>query len=714
MQQNVDDLVRPNQGNEDGADAVQERSLSSKDKVSTSDGANGVESQSAEAEGEETRKPQIARRPNAPSKADLEDHLPLHLEYRSWCPHCVAGKGISDQHRQATDGHNGDLGITVSLDYCFMTAEEAEDDMRAILICYDHNKSGLWALPVEHKGAQQDVIKWVVDKLEECGYSGVPVTLKSDQEPAMISLKQGIAIRRKAETPMIESPVRESKSNGRIERAIRKWQAQFRTIRHHLESRLRTSLDNQCALVEWMIVWVADMLSKFKVHENGKTNYEMNTQHKCKHKIIGFGEKVYFQFKMPDTERNACSNEKSGTGYFVGIVNRNTQYLISTSDGIIACSTVRRLPDEEAYDKTCLEDVKVKYSDYIHGGARTKPTTVKFASAPSAAQPDQQPIVTNYASRALKLTAKDFVKHDFTAGCAGCEYLVTGLGGRKGHSSECRQRMEDLLAGDDAGSKRVKEASERRDLWLAEQLHNQDVKPSDTVVAEVVDADMTLPEVAPEELVDARVKPSDTVLNDEHEREQQNSTAYGDTAMSPVKDDSTLLEDGASASTDIRIRSPVRAPPVKRRTETEDESMGDEATKIRRTRANDESMAEPTTAGNDDVDILSLDKCLGSIEDMSPDERRIVAAAIFSVDITEVFSPVRVTEVAAKYGLVPGTSFDLTNGWDFSIGEHRTRAWKHIKKEDPYCVIGSPPCTLFSMLMELVKTQHKGDPEWAK
>ena len=98
MQQNVDDLVRPNQGNEDGADAVQERSLSSKDKVSTSDGANGVESQSVEAEGEETRKPQIARRPNAPSKADLEEHFPLHLEYRSWCPHCVAGKGLSLIH----------------------------------------------------------------------------------------------------------------------------------------------------------------------------------------------------------------------------------------------------------------------------------------------------------------------------------------------------------------------------------------------------------------------------------------------------------------------------------------------------------------------------------------------------------------------------------------------------------------------------------------
>ena len=49
----------------------------------------------------------------------------------------------------------------------------------------------------------------------------------------MMKLKRAIAIRRQAETALVESPVRESKSNGKIERAIRKWQWQFRTLRHH-------------------------------------------------------------------------------------------------------------------------------------------------------------------------------------------------------------------------------------------------------------------------------------------------------------------------------------------------------------------------------------------------------------------------------------------------------------------------------------------------
>ena len=222
------DLIRPNLRNEMRVDAVQEGGASSSGGGDTGLNSSGnVVSQSACAEGEESRKPNVARRPHTPTKQEVEDHLPLHLEYRSWCPHCVAGKGISDQHRRDMHGDGEDLGITISLDYCFMTADEAEEDMRAILVCYDHSKSGFWVLPVEHKGAQEEVVKWVTDKVEESGYGGMTVTLKSDQEPAMLSLKQAIAVRRKAETPMIESPVRESKSNGRIERAIRTWQAQF-------------------------------------------------------------------------------------------------------------------------------------------------------------------------------------------------------------------------------------------------------------------------------------------------------------------------------------------------------------------------------------------------------------------------------------------------------------------------------------------------------
>ena len=231
--------------------------------VLVGDDANVAEEEAVQ---ERAHIPRIAGRPYTSSKSEVDAHFPLHLEYRSWCPHCKAGRGISMQHRYQPERDESHLGTTWSLDYCFMTAEEEEDDMRAILVVYDHAKLGLWTLPVEKKGADENVVSWVVGKLEECCYAGTPITLKSDQEPAMMSLKRAIAIRRRTETPLVESPVRESKSNGKIERAIRRWQGQFRTLRHHLEGRLGTKLENSSALIEWLIVWTADMLTKYAIH----------------------------------------------------------------------------------------------------------------------------------------------------------------------------------------------------------------------------------------------------------------------------------------------------------------------------------------------------------------------------------------------------------------------------------------------------------------
>ena len=134
---------------------------------------------------------------------------------------------------------------------------------------------------------------------------------------------------------------------------------------------------------------------------------------------------------------------------FVGIINRNTQYFIATEEGIVTCATVRRLPDGEAYDKSCLSDIKIHYNDYIRDGARSKPIGVRIAVTKNTTAPDPNPIVSNYRPRGLQLRKDDFSSHGFTGGCPGCEFLATGLGGRRPHSAECRLRMGELLAGDE-------------------------------------------------------------------------------------------------------------------------------------------------------------------------------------------------------------------------------------------------------------------------
>ena len=63
---------------------------------------------------------------------------------------------------------------------------------------------------------------------------------------------------------------------------------------------------------------------------------------------------------------------------------------------------------------------------------------------------------------------------------------------------------------------------------------------------------------------------------------------------------------------------------------------------------------------------------------------------ICGVDITEVYSPKRVIEVARKYGLTGDMAMDLITGWDFTRLTDRKRAFEYVRKHKPWIIIGSP------------------------
>ena len=73
--------------------------------------------------------------------------------------------------------------------------------------------------------------------------------------------------------------------------------------------------------------------------------------------------------------------------------------------------------------------------------------------------------------------------------------------------------------------------------------------------------------------------------------------------------------------------------------------------------------------------------------------------------VSEVYSPPRVTQQAGRCNLKAGWSFDLTQNdpsdnkpWDFNVQSKRERAKQIIEVEKPFLLIGSPPCTPFSVL----------------
>ena len=131
-------------------------------------------------------------------------------------------------------------------------------------------------------------------------------------------------------------------------------------------------------------------------------------------------------------------------------------------------------------------------------------------------------------------------------------------------------------------------------------------------------------------------------------------------------------------------------------TQSPDQS-GEGANKVQRT--GDADMGEST-------ELNMLNKQLTVLRAQIRDEeddvnRRVLMMVTNGVDVTEVFSPPRIVEMAVSMGLVGGKSFNLKTGWDFSRREHRLLAMEYVIRNKPKLIIGSPPCTCFSITQNL-------------
>ena len=102
--------------------------------------------------------------------------------------------------------------------------------------------------------------------------------------------------------------------------------------------------------------------------------------------------------------------------------------------------------------------------------------------------------------------------------------------------------------------------------------------------------------------------------------------------------------------------------------------------------------------------------CVANGKLYNDQDMSVLSAVLRGVDVTEVFSPERVTRLCHKYGLVAGDSFDLRDGFDLSDERTQARVIQRINTTKPGLVIGSPPCTWFSGLMVLNIAIN--GPEW--
>ena len=160
-------------------------------------------------EDEGRRVPRKVAEPRMPTQVEIEEHNITHLPYRSWCIHCVRGRGEQAGHlRQEERPENAIL--EVHMDYCFMG--RMSDEVQPILVARDRDTRMTVSFLVQKKGAVDDyVIRRLLQFFRELGYHENKVVVRSDQESPMRAVAEKLAKERgEAQTILEHSPVRSS------------------------------------------------------------------------------------------------------------------------------------------------------------------------------------------------------------------------------------------------------------------------------------------------------------------------------------------------------------------------------------------------------------------------------------------------------------------------------------------------------------------------
>ena len=265
-----------------------------------------------------------------------------------------------------------------------------------------------------------------------------------------------------------------------------------------------------------------------------------------------------FQY-TPDKVKRRKMESDWDYGYFMGIDPSTSEYVMIKDEGIFVCSTIRRLQEDKAFDKKILTEVKLTFREYVTDGASSAPMVVRPAG-PS--EPVAGPGGARALPRRARMGPKDFENFGYTVGCPGCEQIQLKMGERRGHTEECRQRIESEIAKTREGQDRLSRAKARID-------HETAVIGQETVI-EDKDNLQDLPEKTSEVIHESRPERAPEQRPDMEFEETRNSGGAS-SSNQPMPE-----ERPSDATMRFDISSPPRARVERRRLDDEDHRTDDE------------------------------------------------------------------------------------------------------------------------------------------
>ena len=123
--------------------------------------------------------------PKLPGEAEIREHQLTHLPFRSWCRHCVRGRGKDLPHKKLQDEPGM---IELHADLCFLGDENDPGNTVPVFVMRERTTRMTLAAVVPSKSTNTYITKRIVAFMKEIGVVHGDVLVKTDQEPAIMSI----------------------------------------------------------------------------------------------------------------------------------------------------------------------------------------------------------------------------------------------------------------------------------------------------------------------------------------------------------------------------------------------------------------------------------------------------------------------------------------------------------------------------------------------
>ena len=114
---------------------------------------------------------------------------------------------------------------------------------------------------------------------------------------------------------------------------VRRVREQARTIISQMESGTGGKINKDADIIQWAIGWAAELITNYKVGEDGKTAFERIKGRHCRSPLAQFGERVLYMELDDGKDRRAKIDKRLMDGIWLGINGRTGEHTIGTERG---------------------------------------------------------------------------------------------------------------------------------------------------------------------------------------------------------------------------------------------------------------------------------------------------------------------------------------------------------------------------------------------